>query len=191
MAPPAVPYHRQEDDIFCGPACLLMVIEALGQPSRTQASLYDDAHDHGEQDPKKWWASPPDGIEWALENRAAMSRSALEIVTFEAELTLTRRLIWSLFKHSMPPIALVFGWDHWVVVVNYDISQNPSGPSDTGYEIRAVEIHDPWRTIDDPDPPPPPPPRHVTIDEWRETYLKAVPKGHWKDKRVAVGVFTE
>ncbi|HYN06354.1 MAG TPA: C39 family peptidase [Vicinamibacterales bacterium] len=191
MAPPAVPYHRQEGEDFCGPACLLMVIEALGQPSRTQPSLYDDAHDHGAEDPQAWWASPPDGMEWALENRAAMSKSTLEVVTFKTELPITRRLVWSLFQHSVPPIALVYGWDHWVVVVNYDISRNPTGPSDSGYEIRALEIHDPWRTLDDPDPPPPPPPRHVTLDEWQDTYLKPVPQGHWEGKQVAVGVFTE
>jgi hypothetical protein len=191
MAPIAVPYHRQEGEDHCGAACLLMVIEALGQPSLSQASLYADANSHGQKDPQDWWASPPDGMEWALENRGELARTSVELVAFKTDSPLTRRLIWSLHHHSVPPIALVLGWDHWVVVVNYDITGTPNGPSDGSYDIRAVEIHDPWRTLKNPDPPPPPPPQHVTIDEWHTTYLRKVPDGHWKDQQVAVGVFTE
>lgn len=191
MAPPKVPYHRQEDEAYCGPACLQMIIEAFGQSSRAQAALYRDAHNHGDQDPKNWWASPPDGLEWALQNRAGAQGEPVEVVSLRTELPLTRRLVWSLFGHSVPPIALVYGWDHWVVVVDYQASRDPEGPSDTGYEVTALEIHDPWRTAEEGDPPPPPPPRHVTIQEWRRTYLKPVPKGHWQDNVVAVGVFAE
>ena len=188
--PPSVPYRRQEGEDYCGPACLQMVIESLGLKGGSQPSLFDDAHDHGTRDPKRWWRSPPDGLEWALGARAGRSLPGeAQAVSFKTEWPVIRRLVWSLFHHSVPPIALVYGWDHWVVVVGYDIDRDPDGPSDGGYVVRALDIHDPWRTVDEGAAPPPPPPRHVTISEWRRTYLKPVPQGYWKSKVVAVGVF--
>jgi hypothetical protein len=187
VPPPNVPYHRQEGEDYCGAACLRMVIEALGLTSASQPALFSDAHGHGTQDPTEWWASPPDGVEWTLQNRTGQAGAA--VVSLKSETPLTRRLVWSLFRHSVPPIALVYGWTHWVVVVNYDISRDPDGPSDTGYHVRALEIHNPWRTLEEGNPPPPPPPNHVTMKEWQHTYLKPVPSGHWKGKVVGVGVF--
>lgn len=189
MPPPHVPYHRQQGEDFCGAACLQMVIEALGLSSSGQSALFKDAHGHGTQDPKSvGWASPPDGLGWALEHRA--KRATADVLSPKAEATLTRGLVWSLFRHSCPPIALIYGFAHWVVVVNYDISRNPKGPSDGGYVVKALDIHDPWRRLKEGNPPPPPPPRHVTMKAWESTYLKPVPTGHWKDSVVAVGVFT-
>jgi len=189
MPLPVVPYHRQEGEDHCGAACLKMVIEALGRKSGSQASLFADAHRHGRLDPATGWLSPPDGVEWTLETRTELRNSALEVAALTTELALTRRLVWSLFHHSVPPIALVYGLEHWVVVVGYDIDRDPNGPSDSGYNIRALEIHDPWRKTEEGDPPPPPPPRHITMREWQRTYLKPVPSGYWKAKVVAVGVF--
>jgi hypothetical protein len=191
MAPIAVPYHRQLGTTRCGAACLLMVLEALGEPSRTQETLYDDSHEHGEKDPESAWWSPPDGVEWALEHRSALSKAAVELAAFTSEMSLTRRIVWSLFQHSIPPIVLVGGKNHWLVIVNYDITANPTGPSDSSYTIRALEYHDPWRTVEDPDPPPPPPPTHITLEAWLTDDLLAVPDGYWQGKRVAIGVFGE
>ena len=191
MAPPVVPFRRQEGADHCGAACLQMVIESLNQPSRTQQSLFEDAHDHGNEDPKELWFSPPDGMEWAFEQRAAVSRSLLDLVELTFEMALTRRLVWSLFQHSVPPIALVYGRDHWVVVADYDLNGTPTGPTDNNYEIKAVHIHNPWLSEGEDDPPPDALPEIVPLDDWLTTYLEPVEKGHWQGKRVAVGVFTE
>jgi len=183
-----VPYHRQQGLGYCGPACLQMVIEALGITSRHQDDLYVDAHGHGQQDPKAKWYSPPDGLEWTLD--VDVGRKAdYDICSLNYEAALTRRLVWSLFKASVAPIALVYGYTRWVVVVGYDIDRNPTGPTDAGYKIQALEIHDPWRTAKEAGPQPPPPPRHVSYREWLRTYLQRVPSGYWLGKVVAVGVF--
>jgi hypothetical protein len=130
-------------------------------------------------------------MEWALEHRTDLSKSSVALAEFTAELSITRRLVWSLFQHSVPPIALVYGRDHWVVVADYDITGAPNGPSDSSYDITAVHIHNPWLSEGEDDPPPTEPPEVVPLDEWLNGYLKGVQKGHWLGKRVAVGVFTE
>ncbi len=189
MAFPNVPYHRQEDPRYCGAACLQMTLETVaGAKSDTQKSLYTAAHEHGAYDKNYNWEVAPDGLQWRLQKGLEHPDTAA-IAALKDESSLTRRLVWSLYRHSFPPIALVYGWDHWVLVVRYDISAEPRTPADDAYKIAAVEIHDPWRTAEEGDPPPPPPPRHVTLKEWHRTYLKPVKKGYWKDKSVAVGAF--
>jgi hypothetical protein len=183
-----VPYHRQQDTDYCGAACLQMVIEALGLKSKDQDDLYVDAHAHGQQDPKTNWYSPPDGLEWTLDAITGL-QADFDVCSLTKESALTRRLVWSLFNASAAPIALVYGFTHWVVVVGYDIDQDPTGPTDAGYVIRALEIHDPWRTELEANPPPPPPPRHVAYREWLSKYLKPVPTGYWVGQVVAVGDF--
>ena len=189
MPPINVPYHRQLGLSYCGAACQRMVIEALGHPSDSQNQLMADAKTHSGLDPKSPWNSPPDGVEWVLEHRASLQASTLNVLAVPTELGLTRQVIWSLFQHSVPPIALVRGWSHWVVVVNYDVSRNPNGPDDEGYDIDGLHIHDPWREPEEGNAPPPPPPKHVTLSQWRTKYLKQVPAGYWDRMMVAVGVF--
>jgi hypothetical protein len=183
MPLPPVNYYRQEDVDYCGAACLRMVIQAVGGPLLSQASLFTVAHAQGAEDPKGAWRSPPDGVASTLQEHAA--KYEIRLLSRTGELALTRQQVWSLFS-GVPPIAMVYGNDHWVVVVNYDISRDPTGPDDTGYDIRAVEIHNPWRHVGEGDPPPPPPPTHVPLETWRQDYLMQVPKGFWQNHIVAV-----
>ena len=182
MPLPTVNYYRQEDFNFCGAACLRMVIEAVRGPLLSQASLYKEAHGNGAKDPKSAWWSPPDGLEFTLEKH---TKRQIDLAEETGELRLTRQLVWSLYK-GFPPIALVYGDDHWVVVVGYDVSRDPIGAADTGYDVRAVEIHNPWREAEEGDPPPPPPATHVTIATWRQDYLMKISSGHWKNRFVAL-----
>lgn len=184
-----VPYHRQERLNYCGAACLQMLIESLNGPSKDQDDLYVDAHESA-KDPKTNWFSAPDGLEATLDALTVLQRD-FDLVSLAQEPSLTRRLVWSVFKASVAPVALVYGWAHWLLVVGYDISENPTSPTDTGYTIAALELHDPWRTEEEGNPPPPPPPRHVAYAEWLTTYLKPVPDGFWTGKRLAVGEFTD
>jgi hypothetical protein len=183
----AIPYHRQVATNYCGPASLQMVVEGLGQPSPQQDQLYTYAHGHGSLDPTTNWASPPDGVDWTLDS--VLSGNTYNVLALSSETALTRRIVWSIFNASAPCIALVYGWTHWVTVLGYDVSQDPVSATDSSYTIRALDLHDPWRTVEEGNPPPPPPPRHVTFSEWKRTYLKPVPNGYWVSKVLAVGAF--
>lgn len=182
-----VPYYRQEGINYCGAACMKMVIEALNGPSLDQDDLYNDAHASA-LDPFVNWKSAPDGIEETLDSVSALAPD-FDLTTTTSEATITRRMVWSIFNASVPPIALVYGYAHWVLVVGYQITKDPTGPSDTAYSIGALEIQDPWRSFGEGDPPPPPPPKHITYSQWTSKYLKPVPAGYWIGKRVAVGEF--
>jgi hypothetical protein len=182
-----VPYFRQQGINYCGAACMKMVIESLGGPSLDQDDLYLDAHASG-LDPGVNWQSSPDGIEETLDSVSALPPD-FDLTMTTSEATLTRRIVWSIYNASVAPIALVYGNAHWITVVGYSTTKNPSGPSDTSYTITALEIHDPWRSLGEGLPPPPPPPKHVTYAQWTLKYLKPIPSGYWLGKRLAVGEF--
>src|SRR5688572_28353734 len=151
-----VPYHEQETSNFCGAACLKMVVEALGHKAGSQTTLFNQSEEHGVLDPQSDWAGPPDGLEWVLQDKGEIARSAAEVLSPTGETALTRKIIWSISKHKVPPIVLIWGWIHWVVVVDYDIDHGPpTGPGDTSYTINGVMIHDPGPDIGEDRPPPP------------------------------------
>ena len=185
-----VPYHQQTMVDWCGAACLRMVIQALNGQSGTQSQLFAEANTHGGLDPGSPWKSPPDGIEWVLKQRTGLQASAVTVLAVPHEEVLTRHVIWGLHQHGVPPIVLVYGWAHWVVVVAFDVSKNPTGPNDQSYDIEAVHIHNPWRQPEEGVDPPPPPPKHVAFSYWQKKYLRQVPQGYWDRMMVAVGVFT-
>ena len=190
LMPVNVPYRRQQLPHYCGAACLQMVIGALRpNSSDPQSQLYADANSHSVLDPNSPWKSSPDGIEWVLGHRAGLQASTVSVLAVPLEDAVTRQIIWSLFTHQVAPIVLVYGWAHWVVVVGYEVSRNPTGPNDAAYDIEAVHIHNPWRSVAEGDAPPPPPPKHVAFSYWKSKYLKQVPSGFWDGMRVAVGVF--
>ena len=183
----AVPYHQQLDTIYCGSACVQMVVEGGGGTSPSQHVLYTDAHTHGGLDASTNWASPPDGMDWTLDT--VLGANTFNLVSLSSEAALTRQIVWSIFKNSAPCVALVYGLAHWLTVVGYNITDNPTKKTDTSYGINALDLQDPWRTESEGPPPPPPPPRHVTYKEWRRTYLTPVPHGYWRGKVLALGNF--
>jgi hypothetical protein len=183
----SIPYHSQLDLVYCGPACIQMVVEGSGAVSPGQDVLYTKAHTHGGLDPVGNWASPPDGVDWTLDG--VLAANTFNVLTLSSEATLTRRIVWSIFNNSSPCIALVYGWAHWLTVVGYDITADPTKKTDTTYTINALDLQDPWRTEAEGPAPPPPPPRHVTFQEWKRTYLEPVPHGYWKGKVLAIGNF--
>jgi hypothetical protein len=183
----AIPYHDQLDPLYCGSACVQMVVEGGGGTSPSQHVLYTDAHTHGVLDPSTNWSSPPDGMNWTLDK--VLGANTFDLVSVSSEAALTRKIVWSIFKNSTPGVALVYGLGHWVTVVGYDITANPTKATDTAYDINTIDVHDPWRTQEEGLPPPPPPPNHVLYKDWTRHYLEPVQRGYWAGKLLALGNF--
>ena len=66
-------------------------------------------------------------------------------VLFEltSEDLISRKIIWTIHHYQVAPVALVFGWDHWIVVRGYDASAAPSTYSDTSYSINGFYVEQP------------------------------------------------
>jgi hypothetical protein len=196
----SVRYHQQDTDYYCGAACAQMVLDSIGAGILDQVGLYADNHAHSTLDSYTWYTGP-DGLTWTLNDRRPASFSNY-FVLFEltSEDLISRKIIWTIHHYKVAPVALVFGWAHWIVVRGYDASAAPSAYSDTSYSINAFYVNNPWPPTPSPAPPPPHTNtdpcgsggtrgvanEHIAYATWQSTYMTGVPLGHWSGKFIAV-----
>ena len=202
----AVQMHQQDTDYYCGAACAQMVLETIGAGLLDQDDLYADNHSHSTLDAGVSWATGPDGLQWTMmDRRPPTFTNYFALYALDTEDLISRKLCWTIHHYQVSPVALVYGWAHWIVVRGYTASAHPSSSADNSYTIDAIDINNPW-------PPSPsfstsalapPPPHslgdgcgtggdrglaneHLTYATWQSTYMTGVPGGYWSGKFVAV-----
>jgi len=192
------PYHQQDTDYFCGAASAQMVLASISAGALLdQAGLYNDNHSHSTTE--GGWATGPDGLTWTLNNRQHGKYFVLDAL--DTEDSISRMICWTLHHYKVAPAALVFGWQHWIVVHGADISALPASSADHAFTINAFYVNNPWPPV--PGGPGSPPPHsttdpcgsggnhgvaheHIAYATWRSTYMTGVPGGHWVGKFIAV-----
>ncbi len=208
----SVPYHQQDTDYYCGAACAQMVLDSLGAGLLDQNTLYNDNHSHSTSE--SGWSTAPDGLQWTMHNLEPPAPpgpphyGSYDFVLFalDTEDLISRKLVWTVHHYQAAPIALVYGWDHWIVVRGYTASAAPTSVGDTSFTISSFDVNNPWPPVPswyDPSQAPPPPHADGTdgcgtggsrgvVDEnisytaWQSTYMTGVPSGYWGGKFVAV-----
>jgi hypothetical protein len=192
-----VGYHQQDTNYYCGAACAQMVLHSVGQPLLSQDVLYNDNHSHTIEPSS--WSTPPDGLQWTMNNLQSSKYFALD--SLDTEDGASRMLCWTIHFWQVAPIALVEDGNHWVAVHGYTASAAPTSWDDLSYTISSFDIKDPWP----PAPTPPPPPPHsdgdscgsggargvanvnVSYASWQSDYMTANTFGtQWLGKYVAV-----
>lgn len=200
----AVQMHQQDTDYYCGAACAQMVLETIGAGLLDQDDLYADNHSHSTLD--AGWFTGPDGLQWTLmDRRPPAFTNYFALYALDSEDLISRKLCWTIHHYQVSPVALVYGWAHWIVVRGYTASAHPSSSADNSYTIDALDINNPWPpspSFYTPGLAPPPPHNladgcgtggdrglaneHLTYTTWQSTYMTGVPGGHWSGKFVAV-----
>jgi hypothetical protein len=198
----SVKHHQQDTDYYCGAACAQMVLTTIGAGILDQDDLYADNHSHSTADAAVDWYTGPDGLAWTLNDRRPPAfTNSFVLFALTSEDAISRKICWTIHHYQVAPVALVFGWAHWIVVHGYDVSAHPISSGDTGYTINAFDVNNPW---------PPTPagaaePPHTGTDgcgtggdrgiadehvaystDWQDTYMTGVPGGIWSGKFLAV-----
>lgn len=203
-----VQMHQQDTSYYCGAACAQMVLESIGAGLLDQDGLYADNHSHSTLDAGVNWATGPDGLQWTMMDRRPPGfTNYFALYALDTEDLLSRKLCWTIHHYQVAPIALVYGWAHWIVVRGYTASAHPASSGDNTYTIDAFDINNPWPpTPSEANPALAPPPphsaadgcgsggggdrgtanEHITYAHWCSTYMTGVPGGHWSGKFVAV-----
>src|SRR4051812_5138907 len=120
-----VPYHQQDTDYYCGAACAQMVLAELGAGLLDQDSLYNDNHSHSTIE--SGWYTAPDGLQWTLNNRKPSSSGAyFALYALSSEDAISRKIVWTIHHYKVAPVAMVYGWAHWIVVRGFDASAAPA-----------------------------------------------------------------
>lgn len=194
-----VAYHQQDTDYYCGGACAQMVLDEIGAGLIPQDDLYNENHAHSTTEPG--WATAPDGLQFTMnDRRPAAFNNWFALFALANEDSISRKLCWTIHHYQVAPIALVFGWQHWIVIRGYDASAAPSNSADNSYAITGFEVNNPWPPTPMPSPPPPHAAgdacgtggsrgisdEHISYAQWQSTYMTGVPSGHWAGKFVAV-----
>jgi hypothetical protein len=189
-------YHQQDTDYYCGAACAQMVLEQCGAGVLDQVGLYNDNHTHSTTESN--WYTGPDGLRWTLNNRQSSKYFVLDAL--DTEDAISRMIAWTIHHYRISPVAMVFGWAHWIAVRGYTASHEPSSSGDVSYSISGFDVNNPWPPTPIPAPPPPHSggdvcgtggdrgvaDEHISYQQWRDTYMTGIPSGHWSGKFVAV-----
>jgi hypothetical protein len=179
-----------------------MVLAQIGAGLLDQDGLYTDNHNHSTIEPS--WYTAPDGLQWTLNNRhPAAFTGWFALFALANEDAISRKIVWTIHHYQVAPVALVYGWQHWIVVRGYDASAAPTSSGDTTFSINAFNVNNPWPPVPTTPPLPPPPPHsagdgcgtggtrgvadeHIAYPTWQSTYMTGVPEGHWQGQFVAV-----
>jgi hypothetical protein len=189
-------YHQQDTDYYCGAASAQMVLEECGVGLLGQVGLYNDNHSHSVAE--SGWYTAPDGLTWTLNNRQSSKYFVLDALSTED--AISRMIAWTIHHYQVAPVAMVFGWAHWIVVRGFTASDTPSSSQDVGYTISGFDVNNPWPPTPTPAPPPPHSTgdvcgtggtrgvadEHISYTTWRTDYMTGIPGGHWAGKFVAV-----
>ncbi|MFL6291752.1 MAG: hypothetical protein ACJ759_12735 [Thermoanaerobaculia bacterium] len=202
----AVQHHQQDTDYYCGAACAQMVLETIGAGILDQDDLYADNHSHSTLDSGVNWATGPDGLQWTMNDRRPPAfTNSFVLFALGTEEAISRKICWTIRHYQVGPIALVYGWAHWIVIRGYTASAHPASSADNSYTISAFDLNNPWPPTPSfytPASAPPPPHaaadgcgtggdrgvanEHITYATWQSTYMTGVPGGFWNGKFVAV-----
>ncbi len=201
-----IQHHQQDTDYYCGAACAQMALETIGAGILDQDDLYNDNHSHSTIDVGVNWATGPDGLQWTMNDRRPPAfTNSFVLFALNSEDAISRKICWTIHHYQVAPIALVYGWAHWIVIRGYTANAHPSSSSDNSYIIDAFDLNNPWPPTPSfytPASAPPPPHaaadgcgtggdrgvanEHVTYATWQSTYMTGVPGGYWNGKFVAV-----
>ena len=137
-----VPYHQQNNDDYCGPACVRMVIGFFGKSLLNSPNYQFTLHNsiiHIGKVLETEMVAGPKGLAKALNcNNPDPTKFSYVCVTSQSASALSEYIAQQIEQYQTPALALVYGKAHWVVV---------SGFKRKGGNLDGFMIHNPWPPI--------------------------------------------
>ena len=153
-------YHRQDNDRYCGAACLQMILQESGDLET--GSLYkDQAYINSQFQPVAGWRAAPEELVRVLNQvQGAANWAKVEATCDPADpevagMALLTSLIHSASADKGAAIAPVRQFDHWVVMTGVgkikSLLPDPTGGGkhkESAYEEWHISVNDPWPPLD-------------------------------------------
>ncbi len=118
QTPNTIPSYCQETNIWCGAATAQMILE--GYPGGvehpfTQTHIWNTIQGHLD-DLGVNWATDPDGLRDTLMDLGGDPGVSWNIHTNSNAQSLMYSVVYWMTRRHFPTAALVFGWQHWVMI---------------------------------------------------------------------------
>jgi len=155
-----IPYYTQETSYWCGAASAQMVLD--GNPINkfvSQSTLYSYINPHNVC---AGWASGPQGLADAL-NYYEPGGFYFAVSAMTNQDDAIKKLAYTLDKYGVPPISLIYGCAHWVVVRGVITDVQPT--TNPAYTVHGFWVNDPWygsTSLGESE--------YVDISDWRSSY---------------------
>jgi hypothetical protein len=175
-------FQHQNNRHFCGPACAVMILDALDMNPPDQKILFEEINAFQTKDRRRGhdkWASSPDGLKNALNNRSGPNHH----FTLYASLNqsdIARRLINSISIFKAPCIVLMESGGHWIVIYQYRKSgSEPTRLDDFSLrDMLGFYRRDPYQEV--------PSQGYINYRVWQTDDLLPEEHGLWRNKFLAI-----
>jgi hypothetical protein len=139
-----IPSYCQESNIWCGAATTQMILE--GYPSGTNYS-YTQTYIWNQiqfylNDPGVNWATDPTGLRDTLMNNDGTEPANWVIFAKPSATNLMWDVAYWMTVRSYPTAALIYGWQHWIVIEGLVTDVDPRNNSTVN--LQQISIIDPW-----------------------------------------------
>ena len=144
-------FQHQNKSYYCGPACAVMVLDAIHMEPPDQKTLFYEINATRTKDRRRGhenWASSPDGLRNALNNRSGPDHHFTLYASFEKS-DIARRFVNSISIFKAPCITLVESGGHWIVIYQYAKSgSEPTRPDDFSLrDMLGFYKRDPYQEV--------------------------------------------
>ena len=132
------PYYTQETSYWCGAASAQMVLESENIGTYVAQSVL-----YGYINPRNvcpGWASGPQALADALNNWYPAGHFYVSAQTDQDEGL--KKVAYTIDRYGVPPISLIYGCGHWVVMTGVYTDVQPTTAST--YTIHGFWVNDPW-----------------------------------------------
>jgi hypothetical protein len=195
-----VSWLSQETAFYCGPAVAQMVLQRLGAAAPSRPPSWQDrlwqivvANTGSTRPPGapstipsfptqrcercagawKCWSTTPEMLEYLL--NAFQSAVQYAIATASNQRAATGLLL-DAIDQQLPAVALVRGWQHWLVLDGYMFGEAGSAPV-AGRPLNGIYLRDPWATESI---------HYISRRAWFREYMNFVPCGSFRNKIVVL-----
>ena len=143
VIPNSIPCYCQETNIWCGAATAQMIME--GYPGGvdnvyTQTFIWNTIQTYL-NDPGVNWATDPDGLRDTLMDLGAGPGVNWSIHAEPNSSDLLYNVAYWIEKREYPVATLVYGWQHWIVIVGIETDVNPT--TTTTVNLQNIRIFNP------------------------------------------------
>jgi len=135
----STPYYTQDTAYYCGAASAQMTLDSEKiNIYENQMTLYNYIHPHNLCD---GWATDPEGLKDVLNRYYPSGHFYIDAANSANDGI--KHIAYTIDRYGVPPVSLIYGCGHWVVVRGVYSDKQPRHASGS-FSVYGFWVNDPW-----------------------------------------------